>query len=90
MPRNSQLLDCVFNMKFRMFLQKFRNDTAVFIVIQSTRTVYQNAAGLYTLGSTFQNAPLQGRQGTEVAQLLAPAKVDFVAQDAEARAGGID
>ena len=62
----------------------------VFVIIQSTRTVYQNAAGLHALRRTFQNAPLQRRQGTKIAQLLAPAKVDLVAQDSETGTRRID
>lgn len=90
MAGNGKPLRRVFYVEFRMILQKGSHDAAVFIIIHGAGTVDQDAARTDALGCTVQDAPLQGRQGAQVTGILAPAQVDLMAQDAEARTRGID
>lgn len=90
MTRDGQPLRRIFDVKFRMVLQKVSHNAAVFLIIHGTSAVDQDAARADALRGAVQDAPLQGRQGLQIAGILAPAQVDFVAQDAEARTRRID
>ena len=90
MTRDGQPLRRIFDVKFRMVLQKVSHNAAVFIIIHGTSAVDQDTARADALRGAVQDAPLQGRQGPQIAGILAPAQVDFVAQDAETRTRRID
>ena len=90
MTGDGQPLRRIFDVKFRMVLQKVSHNAAVFIIIHGTSAVDQDAARADALRGAVQDAPLQGRQGPKIAGILAPAQVDFVAQDAETRTRRID